>query len=137
MQMRSYVQHTSEQPDRKGRRGFTDACKTVCCPYNKSATYEPESKHTVERDWGTAETQGLYMYRGAECSSKYLSARWIPPSLSIGNCQQQTTPCSVLLGQPKGCSLTTVPSLLFCSQSHTGAPLEVCESRKKRTRSGT
>ncbi len=103
----------------------------------KSATYEPESKHTVERDWGTAETQGLYMYRGAECSSKYLSARWIPPSLSIGNCQQQTTPCSVLLGQPKGCSLTTVPSLLFCSQSHTGAPLEVCESRKKRTRSGT
>lgn len=22
----------------------------------KSATYEPESKHTVERDWGTAET---------------------------------------------------------------------------------
>ena len=35
MQMRSYVQHTSEQPDRKGRRGFTDACKTVCCPCNK------------------------------------------------------------------------------------------------------
>jgi len=56
MQMRYYVQHTSKQPEQKGSCEFTDACKTVCCPYNKSATYEPESKHTVERDWGTAET---------------------------------------------------------------------------------